>query len=111
MIPIIVSHILLAVLTVLILLPSRKETESCTAFLCAAALMEGYYLYRLIRFPQKRASASDIVSILWVLLIIWETLVTKLNLCHPVLIPGAGKCVLQHFTRIMKKWLLVYYLL
>ena len=98
MIPIIVSHILLIVLTVLILMPSRKETESCTAFLCAAALIEGYYLYRLIRFPRKRASASDIVSILWVLLIIWETLVTKLNLCHPVLIPAPENVFYAFYT-------------
>ena len=85
---IVISHLLLFALIVTILLPAQKATESYVSFLCAAALMEGYYLYRLVRFPNKRDSASDIISTLWALFLIWEIMVTKLNLCHPVLIPA-----------------------
>ena len=82
------SHILFAALLVAIAMPASKQTESWAAFAAAVGLMEGYYLYRLVRYPKKRASASDIISILWVLFFVWEVLVTKLNVCHPVLIPA-----------------------
>ena len=87
-ISIVISHLLLLALIVTILLPAEKATESYGSFLCAAALMELYYIYRLVRFPDKRDSASDIISIIWVLFLVWEIMVTKLNLCHPVLIPA-----------------------
>ncbi|MGN0658825.1 MAG: ABC transporter permease [Emergencia sp.] len=82
------SHLLLAALVITVLLPGQKQTAGPESLLTGIALIEGYYLYRLIRFPGKRGSASDIVSILWALLLIWEVLVTKLNMCHPVLVPA-----------------------
>lgn len=85
---VLVSHVLLAVLLVTILLPSAKDVESPLCFLVAIGLMEGYYLYRAFRYPAKRGSASDIMSILWALFLIWEIAVTKLDLCHPVLVPA-----------------------
>lgn len=87
-ISIMISHLLLAALLVTILLSGAKNVESPVSFFAALALMEGYYVYRLVRFPEKRGSASDIVSMLWVLFLIWEIAVTKLDLCHPVLVPA-----------------------
>lgn len=85
---VIVCHVLLAALLVTILLPGAKDVESSTALLIGIGLMEGFYLYRIYRYPEKRSSASDILSILWVLFLIWEIAVTKLDLCHPVLVPA-----------------------
>ena len=82
------SHLLLAVLVTVIFLPGEKKTESPGSFLAAIALMELYYIYRLVRFPLKRESASGIISLLWILFSIWEIAVTKLNACHPVLVPA-----------------------
>ena len=82
------SHLLLAVLVTAIFLPGEKKTESPVSFLAAIALMELYYIYRLVRFPLKRESASGIISLLWILFLIWEIAVTKLNACHPVLVPA-----------------------
>lgn len=82
------SHLLLAVLVTAIFLPGEKKTESPVSFLVAIALMEMYYIYRLVRFPLKRESASGIISLLWILFLIWEIAVTKLNACHPVLVPA-----------------------
>ncbi len=82
------SHVLLAALVAAVLLPGQKQTASPVSFLEGIALMEIYYVYRLVRFPEKRGSASDIVSILWILLLAWEIMVTKLDLCHPVLVPA-----------------------
>lgn len=81
-------HLLLAALVVVILLPGEKQTQPPTCFLVTLGLMEGYYLYRFFRYPQKRAAATDILCIMWVLLMAWEILVTKLNLLHPVLAPA-----------------------
>jgi len=85
---VIVCHVLLAALLIMILLPGAKDVESPMALLIGIGLMEGFYLYRVYRYPEKRSSASDILSILWVLFLIWEIAVTKLDLCHPVLVPA-----------------------
>lgn len=83
-----ISHLLLAVLLITVLLPGEKKTEGPAAMICAMGLIEACYIYRLLRFPAKRNSASDIVSILWALMLLWEIMVTKLDLCHPVLVPA-----------------------
>ena len=83
-----VSHFLLLALIIAILLPGEKQTEGYGSFFCAILLMEAYYVVHICRFPGKRASASDIMSILWVLMLAWEILVTKLDLLHPVLVPA-----------------------
>jgi len=82
------SHLLLILLLTAVFLPGRKGTESPAAMVCAMGLIEAFYLYRLVRFPAKKDSASDIVSIVWLLMLVWEIMVTKLNLCHPVLVPA-----------------------
>jgi len=81
-------HVLLVALLVTILLPGAKDVESPAALLAGIGLIEGYYLYRLYRYPEKRSSESDILTILWALFLIWEIAVTKLDLCHPVLVPA-----------------------
>ncbi len=85
---VIVCHAALAALIAAVLLPGKKETADPAAMLWVIALIEGYYLYRLARFPKKRDSASDIVLILWALMLLWEIMVSKLDLCHPVLVPA-----------------------
>ena len=85
---VVISHVLLAALFVAVLLPGEKKTAPYGAMLCAMALMEGVYLYRVMRRPGKLSSASDIMSILWALMLVWEVLVSKLDLCHPVLAPA-----------------------
>lgn len=85
---VVISHVLLAALVVAVLLPGEKKTASYGAMLCAMALMEGCCLYRIRRRPAKLSSTSDIMSILWALMLVWEVLVSKLDLCHPVLVPA-----------------------
>ncbi|WP_462377814.1 ABC transporter permease [Emergencia timonensis] len=85
---VVISQVLLAALFVAVLLPGEKKTAPYGAMLCALALMEGAYLYRVMRRPKKLSSASDIMSILWALMLVWEVLVSKLDLCHPVLAPA-----------------------
>ncbi len=85
---VLISHMLLIALIVCVLLPGEKKIEESTSFLLAIAVVEAYYLYYIKRFPMKLDSGFGIVSILWGLFLIWEIAVTKLNLCHPVLVPA-----------------------
>lgn len=85
---VILCHVLLAALIVTVLVPGEKKTEGFGAMFCAIALMEGAYLFRAVRHREKVSSASDTMSILWALMLVWEILVSKLDLCHPVLVPA-----------------------
>ncbi len=84
----VICHGLLTALLVTVILPGEKQTAPYGAMICAIALMEGAYLFRTMHRPEKRSSSSDIMSILWALMLIWEVLVSKLDLCHPVLAPA-----------------------
>ncbi len=81
-------HFLLMALVIAVLLPGKKQTEEPTALFGAMLLMEVFYIVHICRFPGKRDSASDILSILWALMLVWELLVSKLDLMHPVLVPA-----------------------
>ena len=85
------AHVLLAVLVVLIFIPGAKQTQPASAMLVGVAVIEAIYIYQLCRW-QKRSGQlrvpSCIVMIVWVVLIVWETAVTKLNCMHPVLYPA-----------------------
>jgi NitT/TauT family transport system permease protein len=76
--------LLAALLAAVFLLPSQVSTKSPVPFLVVLLLAEGIYLVQLKRTGKK--SASDIVSVLYLLLLVWE-LATKLGLAHPVLVP------------------------
>ena len=88
---IIPSHVLFLSLFILILIPGEKKVQPPISLLTAVALMECVYLWKLfqsIRQGNGAAVPSGIISILWSILILWETAVTKLNCMHPVLYPA-----------------------
>ncbi|MDD6043848.1 MAG: ABC transporter permease subunit [Eubacteriaceae bacterium] len=82
------QYFLLAVLTALIFLPGQKDTAGPLYMLTAIGLMEGWFQFCSFRKPDKRRANADILSIIWVLLIIWDIFVTKLDMMHPVLVPA-----------------------
>ena len=94
---VLVCHLLLALLVILVFLPAQKQTESISAMLAFISLVEMLYIFKTARHKDKVSSLSDILSIIWAVMIIWETLVTKLDLCHPVLVP-APENVFSVFT-------------
>lgn len=83
----IISHIILIILIVVILLPGRKQTNGYGAFIGSVILIEALYLFKMLRGSNKQA-ASDIMGAVWGFLLLWETVVTKLDLMHPVLVPS-----------------------
>lgn len=89
--PFVIAHILLIALVFLVLLPGGKAVQSPAALLVSIGLIEALYLYKLIRAYYKGSSLqapSDIVLLVWGFLLLWELIVTQLNLMHPVLFPS-----------------------
>lgn len=85
------SHGLLIVLILMVLHPGQKNVVSNKALLVGIGIIELLYIYKLCYTYQKKKSLhapSDIIIIVWLLLLTWETLTTQLNLMHPVLVPA-----------------------
>lgn len=80
-------NVLAVVVVVLLLLPGDKKVKSPAAMLAAMALMECIYLYQCLK-KKNVVVASDIMTVVWVFLGVWEMTVSKLDLMHPVLVPA-----------------------
>jgi len=87
----IIAHISLLVLLILIFIPGLKHTQPATALVAGICVMECFYLYQLHKshkLEKELYVPSNIITIIWIFMIIWEILVTKLNCMHPVLFPS-----------------------
>lgn len=83
-----IAHILMAALVILVNIPGQKSVEDPKALLAGAVAIEIIYLYKLIRKRKSALALSDIVIIVWSILLLWEISTTRLNLLHPVLVPN-----------------------
>lgn len=85
-----VSHALLAVLiAIIVLLPGAKKIPSFIPLLVSIGVMEVLYLWQFVRQHDKSGvAASWIVSVVWILLLLWDLTTTKLAIMHPVLVPA-----------------------
>ena len=82
----IISSILFVIILSLILgLPAQVAYKSSTEFVAAVVIIEIVYIIAYLK--TKKKSMSDVVSVIYILLIIWEV-VTKLQIAHPVLVPA-----------------------
>lgn len=88
LIPLICSHVLLAVLVALIFMPGSKSVPSPLPFVVALCLTEAAAVARALRKPDTAWSTFWIVLMLWVVFLFWEGLTTKFNRLHPVLFPS-----------------------
>lgn len=86
------SHVLLVALVgVILLMPDERKVYPCTALLAAVGIIEALYLIALFKgrkletFP---TGSSDIICVVWALLLVWEVASTKLGIAHNVLIPS-----------------------
>ncbi|MEL7622639.1 MAG: ABC transporter permease subunit [Clostridiales bacterium] len=97
---IIFSHLLLAVLLIVIFLPgAARQTAPPAAMLWMIALAECYYLWRLRPSRRDYGAAGDLACILWLFLLLWEIFTTKLNKLHPVLFPSPENVFNVFFTQ------------
>jgi NitT/TauT family transport system permease protein len=83
-----IAHILMAALIILIHIPGQKSVEDPKAFFAGIVVIELIYLYQLVRKRKSPLALSDIMIILWSILLLWEISTTQLNLMHPVLVPS-----------------------
>jgi NitT/TauT family transport system permease protein len=84
----IISHILMIALIILVNIPGQKSVEDPKALLAGVIIIELIYLYKLILKRKNAVALSDIMTIVWSILLLWEITTTHLNLLHPVLVPS-----------------------
>lgn len=88
-----VAHVLaIAFVDIVLLMPDARENVSGSApLLCAAVLIEGVYLLRILHGVRKKTfskGVSDIMVIVWIVFIAWELATTKTAALGIVLYPS-----------------------
>lgn len=81
-----ISHLLLLVLVILILIPGLRSIDTVIPFLVVCLLIELFYLYQIRK--GSNPYQGNLMVIIWLFFIIWEVLVSKLDLLQPVLFPA-----------------------
>ena len=90
----IISHVLLVILMALVTaVPKAKENlQAPYAMLIAMAVIEALFIFFALRSRKRTGSIGtgpcDIISFVWIMMIIWETCTSVLDLAHPVLVPA-----------------------
>lgn len=94
-------HILLLLLLfcVVVLPGSRTNARQPQAFLAAIGCMELMFL-RNIRKGKEKNGACDLMSLIWILLLVWELSTRVWNIAHPVLVP----CPENVFDTFREQW-------
>ena len=95
-------------LLVITFIPGKKEVCTNLPLLTAFVVIELLYLYQLFKTKQKNEASrapSDIVTVVWIIFIIWELCTTILDISHPVLLP-TPEAVINVFATSYKVLLL-----
>ena len=83
----VLANVLFLALLAAIAIPGKVHPKTSVPFYVAAAIIEALFLWRYFASGRKR-STCHIVIVVFLLLIVWETVSTDLKLTHPVLIPN-----------------------
>ena len=83
----VLANVLFLALLAAIAIPGKVHPKTSVPFYVAAAIIEALFLWRYFAGGRKR-STCHIVIVAFLLLIVWETVLTDLKLTHPVLIPN-----------------------
>ena len=79
----------LSLIHISIFIPGAKTVETPWAFVAAIAIIELIFIINMLRHKGQNNYRADLMILLWAVLLIWEIVVTKLDLLHPVLVPSA----------------------
>ena len=90
--PLLLVHVLPVLLIyITMFVPNRRTTvRSYDAMLAAIAVMEVLFLFQYIRCLRRGGCTTgplDIVTFIWIFMIIWELCTSVYNIAHPVLVP------------------------
>lgn len=87
----VIANSLLALLLILIAVPGEKQVQPAYALILGILAIEVLYAFK-VRAAVKSGTdyrvPSYVVSIVWIVLSLWELFVTDLNMLHPVLYPA-----------------------
>ena len=90
----IIPHVLLAVLSAIVLTAPKAKVNvhGPWAMMTAVGIIEALFIFFALR-NRKRSGTfgsgpSDIVSLVWLFMIVWEIFTSVLDLAHPVLVPA-----------------------
>lgn len=81
----IITNALFLLLLAAVFAPGKKETDPAFVFLAVIAAVEITWL--VLHFLKKSVAASDICSLVYAFLFVWEVLTKHLDLTNPVLVP------------------------
>ena len=85
----VLAHLLMISLLITILfVPGNKEVETSWPFAVAVIIIEIIFIINLLRHKKRPGYHADLMIFIWLILLLWEIIVTKLNLLHPVLVPS-----------------------
>lgn len=82
----VVANLLFVALMVCIAVPGVKNPPTYIPFYVAVIISEVLFIWRYLTTGRRR-STCNIISVVWVIFIIWEVCATDLGIAHPVLIP------------------------
>lgn len=99
--------ILWLILVILMVIPGKREGGACTVFFLTVLCMEAIWVYHCLR-KERPTAVHDILSLLFVFLILWEMVTTKLDMAHRVLVPPPEAVFQVFYTqrRLMGKGIL-----
>lgn len=83
----VLASMLFLALLAAIAIPGKVHPKTSVPFYVAAAIIEALFLWRYLAGGRKH-STCHIAIVVFLLLIVWETVSTDLKLTHPVLIPN-----------------------
>ena len=106
-VPFVIANLLFVALIVAILIPGEVMVRTSVPFIVASCIVEALFLWRYLAGGRKR-STCHIVSVIWLLFIVWEVASTDLGVTHPVLIPNPEN-VFNVFPRVWDEMLLNVY--
>lgn len=89
----VLANVLFLALLAAIAIPGKVHPKTSVPFYVTAAIIEALFLWRYFAAGES-SSTCHIAIVVFLLLIVWETVSTDLKLTHPVLIPTPRTCSL-----------------
>ncbi|WP_373212836.1 ABC transporter permease [Ruminococcus sp. 5_1_39BFAA] len=83
-----INQMLFLCLGICLFLPGEKQIKGPCPMAAAILIFEIAYLTYIVRKRENLTAASDLMMIVWAFLLLWEIVVTKKNMMHPVLVPA-----------------------
>lgn len=104
---VLVHILLLALLYEIMFVPNQRSTvRDFDSLLVGIAVIEAIFLFAVLRRKRRGTLTTgpfDIITLVWLLMIVWELTTSVLNVAHPVLLP----CPENVFDTFRKQWSLL----